>query len=111
VRGSHTVAGNRVISGASRRRRPLDAEHAGRGPNQGREGASEAVLEVAPIFTDALHRIRIRDELILLTCSMVKRSFQKEVAVVIRLGDGRYATDSSQWPVRGARVQAEGEAC
>jgi tRNA-Thr(GGU) m(6)t(6)A37 methyltransferase TsaA len=36
-------------------------------PNQAFEGAPEAVLEIAPIFTDALHRIRVGDELILLT--------------------------------------------
>jgi tRNA-Thr(GGU) m(6)t(6)A37 methyltransferase TsaA len=36
-------------------------------PNQAFEGAPEAVLEIAPAFTDALHRIRVGDELILLT--------------------------------------------
>jgi tRNA-Thr(GGU) m(6)t(6)A37 methyltransferase TsaA len=36
-------------------------------PNQAFEGAPEAVLEFAPAFTDALHRIRVGDELILLT--------------------------------------------
>src|SRR5215467_4202162 len=36
-------------------------------PNQAFEGAPEAVLEIEPIFTDALHRIRVGDELILLT--------------------------------------------
>lgn len=36
-------------------------------PNQAFEGAPEAVLEIAPIFTDALHRIQVGDELILLT--------------------------------------------
>jgi tRNA-Thr(GGU) m(6)t(6)A37 methyltransferase TsaA len=36
-------------------------------PNQAYEGAPEAVLEIAPAFTDALHRIRVGDELILLT--------------------------------------------
>src|SRR5262249_1111327 len=38
----------------------------GNAPNQPFEGAPEAVLEIAPIFTDALHRIRVGDELILL---------------------------------------------
>jgi hypothetical protein len=36
-------------------------------PNQAFEGAPEAVLEIAPAFSDALHRIRVGDELILLT--------------------------------------------
>jgi tRNA-Thr(GGU) m(6)t(6)A37 methyltransferase TsaA len=36
-------------------------------PNQAFEGAPEATLEIEPIFTDALHRIRVGDELILLT--------------------------------------------
>jgi tRNA-Thr(GGU) m(6)t(6)A37 methyltransferase TsaA len=36
-------------------------------PNQAFEGAPEAVLEIAPSFTEALHRIRVGDELILLT--------------------------------------------
>jgi tRNA-Thr(GGU) m(6)t(6)A37 methyltransferase TsaA len=36
-------------------------------PNQAFEGAPEAALEIEPIFTDALHRIRVGDELILLT--------------------------------------------
>src|SRR5215472_2145869 len=36
-------------------------------PNQAFEGAPAAVLEIEPIFTDALHRIRVGDELILLT--------------------------------------------
>jgi tRNA-Thr(GGU) m(6)t(6)A37 methyltransferase TsaA len=36
-------------------------------PNQAFEGAPEAVLEIDPIFTDALHRIRVGDTLILLT--------------------------------------------
>src|SRR5690348_7428005 len=36
-------------------------------PNQAFEGAPEAVLEIAPIFTDALHRIRVGDPLSLLT--------------------------------------------
>jgi len=36
-------------------------------PNQAFEGAPGAVLEIEPIFTDALHRIRVGDELILLT--------------------------------------------
>jgi tRNA-Thr(GGU) m(6)t(6)A37 methyltransferase TsaA len=36
-------------------------------PNQAFEGAPEAVLEIAPDFTEALHRIRVGDELILLT--------------------------------------------
>ena len=36
-------------------------------PNQAFEGAPEAVLEIEPIFTDALHRIHVGDELILLT--------------------------------------------
>jgi tRNA-Thr(GGU) m(6)t(6)A37 methyltransferase TsaA len=36
-------------------------------PNQAFEGAPEAVLEIAPIFADALHRIAVGDELIVLT--------------------------------------------
>src|SRR5215470_15026901 len=36
-------------------------------PNQAFEGAPEAVLEIEPAFTDALHRIRVGDELIVLT--------------------------------------------
>jgi len=36
-------------------------------PNQAFEGAPEAVLEIAPAFADALHRIRAGDELIVLT--------------------------------------------
>jgi tRNA-Thr(GGU) m(6)t(6)A37 methyltransferase TsaA len=36
-------------------------------PNQAFEGAPDAVLEIEPGFTDALHRIRVGDELILLT--------------------------------------------
>jgi tRNA-Thr(GGU) m(6)t(6)A37 methyltransferase TsaA len=36
-------------------------------PNQAFEGAPGAVLEVDPGFTEALHRIRAGDELILLT--------------------------------------------
>jgi tRNA-Thr(GGU) m(6)t(6)A37 methyltransferase TsaA len=36
-------------------------------PNQAFEGAPEAVLEIGPDFTDGLHRIRVGDELILLT--------------------------------------------
>ena len=36
-------------------------------PNQAFEGAPEAVLDIAPTFSDALHRIRLGDELILLT--------------------------------------------
>jgi len=36
-------------------------------PNQAYEGAPEAVLEIEPGFTEALHRIRVGDELILLT--------------------------------------------
>jgi tRNA-Thr(GGU) m(6)t(6)A37 methyltransferase TsaA len=36
-------------------------------PNQAFEGAPESLLEFEPTFTDALHRIRIGDELILLT--------------------------------------------
>jgi tRNA-Thr(GGU) m(6)t(6)A37 methyltransferase TsaA len=36
-------------------------------PNQAFEGAPEAVLEIEPVFADALHRIRVGDELILLT--------------------------------------------
>ena len=42
-------------------REPADA------PNQASEGAPEAVLEVDPVFADALHRIRVGDELIVLT--------------------------------------------
>jgi tRNA-Thr(GGU) m(6)t(6)A37 methyltransferase TsaA len=45
----------------SRLSAPADA------PNQAFEGAPEAVLEIDPIFTDALHRIRVGDALILLT--------------------------------------------
>jgi tRNA-Thr(GGU) m(6)t(6)A37 methyltransferase TsaA len=36
-------------------------------PNQAFEGAPEAVLEIEPRFSDALHRIRVGDELIVLT--------------------------------------------
>jgi tRNA-Thr(GGU) m(6)t(6)A37 methyltransferase TsaA len=36
-------------------------------PNQAFKGAPEAMLEIEPTFTDALHRIRVGDELILLT--------------------------------------------
>lgn len=36
-------------------------------PNQAFEGAPEAVLELEPAFTDALHRIQVGDELIVLT--------------------------------------------
>jgi tRNA-Thr(GGU) m(6)t(6)A37 methyltransferase TsaA len=36
-------------------------------PNQAFEGAPEAVLEIDPSFTDALHRIRVGDKLIVLT--------------------------------------------
>ena len=36
-------------------------------PNQAVEGAREAVLEIDPALTDALHRIRIGDALIVLT--------------------------------------------
>ena len=36
-------------------------------PNQAFEGAPGAVLEIEPAFTDALHRIGVGDELILLT--------------------------------------------
>ena len=36
-------------------------------PNQAFEGAPEAVLEIEPMFADALHRIRVGDELVLLT--------------------------------------------
>jgi tRNA-Thr(GGU) m(6)t(6)A37 methyltransferase TsaA len=36
-------------------------------PNQAFEGAPPAVLEIDPVFADALHRIRVGDELILLT--------------------------------------------
>jgi tRNA-Thr(GGU) m(6)t(6)A37 methyltransferase TsaA len=36
-------------------------------PNQAFEGAPPAVLEIEPSFIDALHRIRVGDELILLT--------------------------------------------
>ena len=36
-------------------------------PNQAFEGAPGAVLEIDPVFTDALHRIRVGDELVLLT--------------------------------------------
>jgi tRNA-Thr(GGU) m(6)t(6)A37 methyltransferase TsaA len=45
----------------SRLKRPAEA------PNQAFEGAPGAVLEIEPIFTDALHRISVGDELILLT--------------------------------------------
>jgi tRNA-Thr(GGU) m(6)t(6)A37 methyltransferase TsaA len=46
----------------SRLSAPADA------PNQAFEGgAPEAVLQIDPIFTDALHRIRVGDALILLT--------------------------------------------
>jgi tRNA-Thr(GGU) m(6)t(6)A37 methyltransferase TsaA len=36
-------------------------------PNQAFEDAPEAMLEIEPIFTDALHRIGVGDELIVLT--------------------------------------------
>jgi tRNA-Thr(GGU) m(6)t(6)A37 methyltransferase TsaA len=36
-------------------------------PNQAFEDAPEARLEIEPIYADALHRIRVGDELILLT--------------------------------------------
>ena len=36
-------------------------------PNQAFEGAPEAVLEIDPSFADALHRIGVGDELIVLT--------------------------------------------
>ena len=36
-------------------------------PNQAFEGAPEALLEIDPRFADALHRIEVGDELILLT--------------------------------------------
>ena len=36
-------------------------------PNQAFEGAPGAILEIEPIFADALHRISVGDELILLT--------------------------------------------
>jgi hypothetical protein len=36
-------------------------------PNQAFEGAPEATLEIEPIFIDALHRIQVGDELILVT--------------------------------------------
>jgi tRNA-Thr(GGU) m(6)t(6)A37 methyltransferase TsaA len=36
-------------------------------PNQADEGAPEALLEIAPTFADALHRIQVGDELIVLT--------------------------------------------
>ena len=39
----------------------------GEAPNQAFEGAPAAVLEIEPIFTDALNRIRVGDDLILLT--------------------------------------------
>jgi tRNA-Thr(GGU) m(6)t(6)A37 methyltransferase TsaA len=39
----------------------------GDAPNQAFESAPPAVLEIDPSFVDALHRIRIGDELILLT--------------------------------------------
>jgi len=45
----------------SRLRAPADA------PNQAFEGAPDALLEIDPAFTDALHRIAPGDELIVLT--------------------------------------------
>lgn len=42
-------------------RSPADA------PNQAFEGAPEALLEIEPRFAEALHRIEVGDELILLT--------------------------------------------
>jgi len=36
-------------------------------PNQAYEGAPDAVIEIEPTFTDALHRISVGDELIVLT--------------------------------------------
>jgi tRNA-Thr(GGU) m(6)t(6)A37 methyltransferase TsaA len=42
-------------------RSPADA------PNQAFEGAPEALLEIEPVFAEALHRIEVGDELIVLT--------------------------------------------
>ncbi len=42
-------------------REPADA------PNQAFEGAPEAVLEIDPAFVEALHRVEVGDELIVLT--------------------------------------------
>lgn len=39
----------------------------GEAPNQAHEGAPEALLEIDPAFTDALHRIQVGDDLIVLT--------------------------------------------
>jgi tRNA-Thr(GGU) m(6)t(6)A37 methyltransferase TsaA len=36
-------------------------------PNQAFEGAPDALLEIDPAYTDALHRIEVGDELIVLT--------------------------------------------
>ena len=36
-------------------------------PNQAFEGAPEAILEIDPAFVDALHRIAVGDELVVLT--------------------------------------------
>jgi len=36
-------------------------------PNQAFEGAPDAVLEIDPAFEDALHRVQVGDELIVLT--------------------------------------------
>jgi tRNA-Thr(GGU) m(6)t(6)A37 methyltransferase TsaA len=39
----------------------------GDAPNQGHEGAPDALVEIDPAYADALHRIEAGDELILLT--------------------------------------------
>lgn len=39
----------------------------GEAPNQAFEDAPEALLEIDPAFTDALHRVAVGDELIVLT--------------------------------------------
>jgi len=52
--------------------RPIGVVHSmlrerGDAPNQAFEGAPEAVLEIDPVFADALHRVEPGDELIVLT--------------------------------------------
>jgi tRNA-Thr(GGU) m(6)t(6)A37 methyltransferase TsaA len=52
--------------------RPIGVVHStlrerGDAPNQAFEGAPEAVLEIDPVFADALHRVEPGDELIVVT--------------------------------------------
>jgi tRNA-Thr(GGU) m(6)t(6)A37 methyltransferase TsaA len=59
--GSESYAVRRIGVVRSTLRARADA------PNQAFEGAPEAVLEIDPVFGDALHRIRVGDDLIVLT--------------------------------------------